>query len=315
LYETGEVDLDGEPVIFAAVEQPDDAVGEVLRERTLEPDEARSMTSGVASGLAFLHEHNLCHGEVTAANVLICGEDIKLSVDTLGPCDSEARASDVMQFGLLLVRAITGGADREGLKRMPAPFAAIAKGCLSSPDREWTARRILDELEGRRPVVVMKPQAPRLSRLKLAVLGLGALAALSIGLVLWNASDSDSTAARSKPPEAAKVNPPEPEPKIVDARPSPFEPKARAQVKAAEGDWAVVAATYSSYSAAEHRAQSLVKQSPRLHAQVYPKGGDGNRFYVLLGSGMTRDEAERVRDSARHSGAPGDTYVTKLRLE
>lgn len=327
VYQTGETDLDGEPVVFAALELPDDDVGEVLRQRPLEVDEARSLTEGTAKALAFLHEHNLCHGEVTATNVYIAGEDIKLGVDTLAPGDPESRASDMMQFGLLLLRAITGSADREAVKKLPSPFAAIVKGCISSPDREWTARRVLDELEGRRPVVVMQPPVSRPAGWKLAVLGAGVAAAAGIGYVALKGPSRtlvETPVAREAAPlpkivdarpAPAQATPAKPTPsKAAPSKPAPSKSAARAEAKH-DADWAVVAATYASQSAAEHRAETIGKQARGLKAHVYPRGGSGNRYYVLLGSSMTRAEADRVRDKARRSGAPRDTYVTKLRVE
>jgi len=78
------------------------------------------------------------------------------------------------------------------------------------------------------------------------------------------------------------------------------------------GSWAVIAATYNSFPAAQGRAGRLAAQAPGLRPEVYPPEGSGKRYYVVLGSGMSREEAERLLETARQKGAPRDVYVTKL---
>jgi hypothetical protein len=71
----------------------------------------------------------------------------------------------------------------------------------------------------------------------------------------------------------------------------------------------VIAATYSDFDAAQKRAHSL---SRRVKAHVYPPHGSGNRYYVVLGSGLSSEAARQLRGRAIRMGAPHDTYVTIL---
>lgn len=77
-------------------------------------------------------------------------------------------------------------------------------------------------------------------------------------------------------------------------------------------DWAVVAAIYRQYEAAEKRAASL-DDVHGIRPTVYPAKGQGTKYMVLLGSGLTRAKAEELRSRATGAGMPADTYVTKLR--
>jgi hypothetical protein len=75
--------------------------------------------------------------------------------------------------------------------------------------------------------------------------------------------------------------------------------------------WAVVAAIYRDYDAAERRVNSLMKSS-KFQPTVFPSKGEGSKYMVVLGSGLTRAKAEETRERAIAEGMPADTYVTKL---
>jgi hypothetical protein len=75
-------------------------------------------------------------------------------------------------------------------------------------------------------------------------------------------------------------------------------------------DWAVVAAIYNKFDAAEQRARSV----NGFHATVFPAKGEGSKYMVLLGSGLTYASARALRDQATAAGLPSDTYVTKLSI-
>ena len=74
----------------------------------------------------------------------------------------------------------------------------------------------------------------------------------------------------------------------------------------------MIAAAYVSREAAEGRAAQIAKHSPSLRTHVFTSTKGTRMSYVLLGAGLTRDEAEKVLRAARQSGAPSDSYVTKL---
>ena len=45
---------------------------------------------------------------------------------------------------------------------------------------------------------------------------------------------------------------------------------------------------------------------------MFPEKGQGSKYMVVLGSGLTRTKAEELRIQATAAGLPSDTYVTIL---
>jgi hypothetical protein len=80
----------------------------------------------------------------------------------------------------------------------------------------------------------------------------------------------------------------------------------------ASGEWAIIAATYKAFGAAAARASALRSQFAECSCSVFPLEGEGEKYYVVIGSGMARDVAELFRQRAVDAGLPPDTYVTKL---
>ena len=76
-------------------------------------------------------------------------------------------------------------------------------------------------------------------------------------------------------------------------------------------DWAVVAAIYKEYEAAERRARNIAEGSA-FKPSVFPPKGQGSKYMVVLESGLTQGKAMIVRDRAVSGGLPADTYVTRL---
>jgi cell division septation protein DedD len=92
---------------------------------------------------------------------------------------------------------------------------------------------------------------------------------------------------------------------------APTVPATRARTEARSG-WAVIAATYGGYQGAEKRAAAIRHRWPEFQPVIYPREGEGRRYYVVLGSGLTKDQASALHRRARQAGMAGDTYVTKL---
>ena len=88
-------------------------------------------------------------------------------------------------------------------------------------------------------------------------------------------------------------------------------PPVRRLTTARRPSWAVVAATYGTFDGAEKRATDIRRRA-RLEAHVFPAAGQGRLYFVVLGSGLSQEAAERLRRHALSQGAPRDTYVTKL---
>jgi hypothetical protein len=110
-----------------------------------------------------------------------------------------------------------------------------------------------------------------------------------------------------------QVQPPTPQQMAIPKRQPVVQPPPAARSFAAvrRPSWAVVAATYGNFNGAEKRAAEI-RTRARLQAHVFPAAGQGRLYFVVLGSGLSQDAAERLRRHALALGAPRDTYVTKL---
>ncbi len=320
VYDCGETEIDGVRFDYAAMEQPDDDIGEVLAGRTLEDDEARAMTLAAGSALAYLHQRSLQHGAVTPSNMFIFGEQVKLGVDAIGPAGEEGIVFDLQQFGLTLVRALEGNTNPDSAYVLRQPFREIAVGCEDPRQSGWTAQQIVDRMEGRKAA---GPRTGLLERFGHLLRPLAARPGWAVGgvAVVALATLLAVRPGHRSPDQASK---PAPRPIVIEeGRPSPAVPARQQEAERAtpmprrdstiSAGWAVIAATYHNYDSAQGRAQQIAKRYPRLRPHVYPPAGRGSLYYVVLGSGLTQKDAERLRRSARQSGAPRDTYVTKLK--
>ena len=315
IFESGDADLDGVALRYAALEPPDDDISEIISGRQLDAEEARSMLSAVASALVYLHGQELRHGGVLPQNMLICGEAVKLGVDRISPLGEDGRSADLKQLGQTLIRAMAGSAD--GVRRVASPFREIAAGCMDSAAQGWSAETVLSVLEGGKiPIPVPKP-VPQLRRergdgLPVRDISPGLNRKWPIGVAVAGVAVIGFLAYRSiSDPAPAAVATSNSAPVVAAI---PQSQKLTQHPALAEGTWAVVAATYGNFNAAEARAKKIGEKSPKLQVRVYPaQEVKGNRYFVVLGSAQNKDGAEKIRRLAKQQGAPRDTYVTKLK--
>jgi hypothetical protein len=199
------------------------------------------------------------------------------------------------------------------------------------------------------PLRIMEPEAGGQRWIYAAAAGLAVL--VGFGYWLIRPPAHEQAAKPAPPPVAAaapapvnKPSPIEPQTQAVKPAPVPAQPRetkpvqhetqfAKRETQPAEqprprteqeadrrsaavepvNSWAVIGAAYGSYGAAQHRASNVQKLLEKAKVHVFPNDGKGSMYYVVLGSGMTKAEAERLRDRAIRSGAPRDSYVTKIR--
>jgi hypothetical protein len=318
VYESGKSVLDDLSVFFAVLQLPDNDVGEILSGRTLDLKETRAMLSGAAAALDYLHQRDLHHGSVTPSNVFLVGDVFKLSVDTITAADKAGRQSDMRQLGSTLIESVTRSKESSAARKLPPPFREIATGCLEPPGKQWTADRVLQTLSGR-TAEDSKPGAGGRRWMLPAAAVLAIVALLGYWVTRKNPEQTaiPKTVEQPVPTPAAAVP-------AATLKPSPLTPvpnrsldrqadRQRGTVRpGGSSSWSVIAATYNSFSSAQHRADQIKKLSSQLKTHVYPPDGQAKTYYVVLGSNLTQEAATDLRDRARHLGAPGDTYVTKL---
>jgi hypothetical protein len=74
------------------------------------------------------------------------------------------------------------------------------------------------------------------------------------------------------------------------------------------GVWHVIVYTFNHQDQAQHRAEAMAARHPELQPQVFTPTG-GSPYFVALGGGMSRRDAYLLRNKARATGLPPDTYM------
>ncbi len=174
--------------IYVVTEFPDESLAQVLPERPLTTAEAADMLGPAVDALEYLHSRSLVHGHIDPANILVVGDQVKLSADKLlhagtpgahssvvqsyaAPESAEgsiSSAADVWSIGVTLVHALTqrppvwepsAGSDPIVPESVPEPFASIARSCLRvDPAQRCSLVEIRRDL--RAPVPAVAPKTP-----------------------------------------------------------------------------------------------------------------------------------------------------------
>ena len=139
---TGRGRLEDESLVYAVMEPFDQTLAEVLRDRTLTPEEAREVTENLLSALEAVEAAGLHHGHVDASGVLGVGDSIKLRSDCLMPRRNQ---SDAAALAALIYHALTGrrfSSERDALQ-LPAPFATLVRAGVGPNGSLAAMRRVL----------------------------------------------------------------------------------------------------------------------------------------------------------------------------
>ena len=155
----GRCNIDGNEFVYAVTEYANEVLAEILPIRALTPDEAKEMLGPVIDALSYLHSEGFVHRRLKPTNILVVGDNLKLSVDSvraigepekyppaLSAYDAPERASgtvspasDIWSLGVTLVEALTQRApdwDRSATtgpaipESIPQPYFGIARRCL-----------------------------------------------------------------------------------------------------------------------------------------------------------------------------------------
>ncbi len=139
---TGRGSVADESLVYAMLEPFDQTLADVLRDRTLDPTEAREVTESLLSALEAVEAAGLRHGHVDASGVLAIGDSIKLRSDCLAPRRPE---NDAAALAALIYQALTGrrlSSETEALQ-LPAPFAMLVRAGLGTSGSLAAMRRVL----------------------------------------------------------------------------------------------------------------------------------------------------------------------------
>ena len=178
LFEAGECTIGEESYLYAVMEYADQHLAQLLERRALSENEVRDMLGPALSALSYLHGRKLVHGGLKPSNVLVVGEQLKLSSDTVQPAadsggDSSiasaydppekrdgvsSPAGDIWALGVTICEALTlrrpaglhaGGGSIVLPPDVPQAFREMVTKCLSrrAGDRP-TAEEMADWLRG-----------------------------------------------------------------------------------------------------------------------------------------------------------------------
>lgn len=336
ILQSGETELGEETVAYAIMEKADDNLAAVLRHRPLDVDEMRELLDGLLPALEFLHAKGYVHSRVKPANVLACGNTVKLSSDRArslslprtvieppglynAPETGAGRfspASDVYSLAVVVLEALTGAPLESGIAQLPSPFRQIVEGGMKrDPKARWTLHKIRETLYPEAARSTPFASAPaydepgaRPKYRKLGVMAVaGALVAGAICALLVRSAHQAPQLPASPAPmvKAAARRAPAAAPLIASQTSQKME-------TAKHSRWAIVGAAYRRQTDAENRAQSIRRAHPALNAAVYPTSPGARRYLVLFGESDSQADAKRAARKARSEGAPHGLYVTRL---
>jgi TonB family protein len=170
LFQAGRCKIDDVKLVYVVMECADEDLSQIIPQRPLTDAEATDVLKPALDAIAHIHAKGSIHGRIKSANIMACGDQLKLSSDGLrragdpisnpGPYDPpEAAASsagDVWSLGMTLVEAVTQRLpiwDRNAQEdpvlpnTLSAPLMDIARHCLHrDPKRRWTINDIASRL-------------------------------------------------------------------------------------------------------------------------------------------------------------------------
>ena len=344
LFANGVCEIGGTRFHYFVMEAAEENLGSVIQARALSAEETREMLAPVLETLHSLHEQQLAHGAVKPANILAKGDSVKLSPDTIRPAASPAASADDMrELGLTVIEVLSQKRQPWGITKVPQPFLDIVEQCLQpDPAQRWTARQAAERLKGAaasRPAELFQTPAEPRKRIPAWAYLVGLVCAGGV-LMLTRTKEtpppppppvqatipkpvvvvpapapekpSAFSGRSASPPASANPAPKAPVvPKTAPKSEPPAAPVATGSVKGAQG-WFVVVASYAKESDAAQQAQSLNHRFPHFKASVFPPSPIDTHYIVIIGSGLSEQAADALRQRAVASGLPGDAYIKRF---
>ena len=186
LFETGRCQLGGSHYLYVVMDYAEQNLAQLLLHRALSAAEVREMLPLTLEALAFLHSRDFVHGQLKPSNVLVVGNRLALSSDTIRPAAEatasigmlsihnppEARdgsfstAGDVWALGVTLCQALTQRVPlKSGERRdlvvlppdIPEAFNDILRRCLARNPAERPSVVDLQEWLKKGPAALAQP--------------------------------------------------------------------------------------------------------------------------------------------------------------
>jgi len=187
IFEVGKCQLNDHQLLFIVMEHADETLSQILPQRPLTPQETRDLLTATLNTLALIHNNGFAHGRLKPANILVAGEQIKLSSDGLcrpgtptsgqpspyNPPETSTEGltpeGDMWSLGVTLAETLTQRlptwTDRlrgepSVPDKIPEPFADIARHCLvRDPRSRWKIAEITNRLNALSPTLKNQPKA------------------------------------------------------------------------------------------------------------------------------------------------------------
>ncbi len=341
----GRAEHDGQNVVYAVFEAPDDTLSTGLSRSPLDRDESRQVLDSVLGALRYLHAQGLVHGAVDADRIVAVGDQVKLTTDALHEAGaSSAYREDVRLFGELWREAL--------MPASPKSVELAAYAADPNPESRWTLAEIASALQRATfppplpvapppappslppppgpafkpvepPAAVRKdppslPPLPRPAREEAAPrsvpkwipVGAAAVLLLILGIHWWGSAGPASPSKVASASRSADAPASAPAPVPNTAAPKAPAPATSEPVSTSGKEmWRVIAFTYRTHDAAAKKTQQLNDLHPGIHAEVFSPKGKRGYYLVALGGRMTREDAVRLQHTARGKGLPRDLYV------
>lgn len=236
LFQAGRCKIGPVKLVYVVMECADENLSQIIPQRPLTDAEATEVLKPALDAIAHIHAKGSVHGRIKPANIMACGDQLKLSSDGLrragdpignpGPYDPpEAAASpagDVWSLGMTLVEAVTqrlpiwhGDVQEDPAlpNNLSAPLLDIARHCLcSDPKRRWTINDIASRLD---PAAAMPPPRQPIERAHMSarpryLIPAALVLLLAAGVFVSLKVFTGEPKARPEPTATAETTPPEP---------------------------------------------------------------------------------------------------------
>lgn len=238
IFQLGRCEIERTKLLYLIMECADENLAQIVPQRALSEAEATEMLRPTLEALRYLHKEGWVHGSIKPANIMACGDQLKLSADGLRkpgerigdpgtyapPEGSFSPAGDVWALGMTLVEVLTQhrpvgdpleDSDPQMPESLPKPLFEIARNCLRRDlKKRWTVRDIANKLDpaasatAQKIEQVVRPERPRGKHNYLAAAVIFALAVISFAA--WKSQShslSRAPVAATEPPSAKAAVP------------------------------------------------------------------------------------------------------------
>jgi len=195
ILESGKYELNGHELVYVVMEYAEEDLSQVLPQRPLTPEEARTMLLPTLDALSYLHGKGFVHGSLKPSNILAVTDQVKLASDSITAISEgiavngskattaydppEAKlgkispASDVWSLGMTLTEVLTlqkpvwdAAKKQEPTlpKELDESFRILIRNCLRpEAANRWSIAEIKSLLQPEKPPAAPVPRSRQTS--------------------------------------------------------------------------------------------------------------------------------------------------------